>query len=174
MSYLSNKIGVLKDVFMGNLMKIKVLYDIRLRKKITLSPLQDASLIISLTSYGKRVKGCAAYSIYSLLVQKIRPERVVLWLDEKEYNNDNIPNDLRFLCAYGLEIRFGKDIRSYTKIIHSLSEFPNKNIITADDDIYYTNSFVQEFVDENNHRLCDQYWCLDFDIANNTASIFIY
>jgi hypothetical protein len=131
---------------MGNLMKVKVLYDIRLRRSITLSPTKDDSTIVSLTSYGKRVKGSALYTIYSLLKQNVRPERVVLWLNKDEFNEDNIPCDLRFLIDYGLDVRFAKDIRSYTKIIHSLKLFPDKHIITADDDIYYTKSFVEEFV----------------------------
>ena len=151
MSYITNKIGILKDVFMGNLMKVKVLYDIRIRRNITLSPIKDDSTIVSLTSYGKRVKGSALYTIYSLLKQNVRPERVVLWLNEEEYNDNTIPSGIRFLCDYGLDVRYAKDIRSYTKIIHSLKVFPDKHIITADDDIYYTKNFVEEFV--NAHRL---------------------
>ena len=147
MSYLGNKIGILKDAFMGNLMKHKVMYDIRLRKSLTLSPRQDASVIVSLTSYGKRVGGSVAYTIYSLLKQRVRPERVVLWLDEQEYSQANLPSDLRFLCDYGLEVRYAQDIGSYTKIIHSLSAFPDKHIITADDDLYYTANFVEEFIE---------------------------
>ena len=147
MSYISNKIGILKDAFMGNLMKIEVLYGIRMRKHITRSPIQDDSVVVSLTSYGKRVKGSAIFTIYSLLKQKVRPERVVLWLNEDEYNDENLPDDLRFLCDYGLDVRYVKDIRSYTKIIHSLEEFPDKHIITADDDVYYTKNFVEEFVE---------------------------
>lgn len=147
MTDLSNKIGILKDALMGNLMKLKVVYDIRLRKAVGLSSRQENSVIVSLTSYGNRVKGSAVYTVYSLLRQRVRPERVVLWLDEKEFNSQNLPNDLRFLCDYGLEVRFGKDIGPYTKIIHSLSAFPNKHIITADDDLFYTKNFVEEFVD---------------------------
>jgi hypothetical protein len=147
MTDLSNKIGILKDALMGNLMKLKVVYDIRLRKAVRLSSRQENSVIVSLTSYGNRVKGSAVYTVYSLLRQRVRPERVVLWLDEKEFNSQNLPDDLRFLCDYGLEVRFGKDIGPYTKIIHSLSAFPNKHIITADDDLFYTKNFVEEFVD---------------------------
>ena len=147
MTDLSNKIGILKDALMGNLMKLKVVYDIRLRKAVGLSSHQENSVIVSLTSYGNRVKGSAVYTVYSLLRQRVRPERVVLWLDEKEFNSQNLPDDLRFLCDYGLEVRFGKDIGPYTKIIHSLSAFPNKHIITADDDLFYTKNFVEEFVD---------------------------
>lgn len=152
MSYLSNKLGILKDAFMGNLMKLRVLYDIRLRKSIRISSQQDNSVILSLTSYGKRVKRSAVYTVYSLLRQTIRAERVVLWLNEEEYNSRNLPGDLRFLCNYGLEVRFGKDIGSYTKIIHSLSAFPDKHIITADDDLYYTKDFVREFVEAHRHH----------------------
>ena len=147
MTDLSNKIGILKDALMGNLMKLKVVYDIRLRKAVGLSSRQENSVIVSLTSYGNRVKGSAVYTVYSLLRQSVRPERVVLWLDEKEFNSQNLPDDLRFLCDYGLEVRFGKDIGPYTKIIHSLSAFPNKHIITADDDLFYTKNFVEEFID---------------------------
>lgn len=152
MKDLGNKIGILKDAFMGNLMKLKVVYDIRVRKAIKLSPRQDTSVILSLTSYGKRVKGSAVYTIYSLLRQSVRAERVVLWLNEEEYNSHNLPADLRFLSKYGLEVRFGKDIGPYTKIIHSLSTFPDKHIITADDDLYYTSNFVEEFVEAHNQH----------------------
>ena len=147
MPYLKNKLCILKDAFMGNLMKLKVLYDIRLRKAIKLSSQQENSVILSLTSYGKRVKGSVIYTVYSLLHQNVRPERVVLWLNEKEYNSQNLPSDLRFLCNYGLEVRYCKDIGSYTKIIPSLSAYPDKYIITADDDLYYTKNFVEEFVE---------------------------
>ena len=132
---------------MGNLMKLRVLYDIRLRKAMKLSSRQDNSVILSLTSYGKRVKGSVIYTVYSLLRQNVRAGRVVLWLNEKEYNGQNLPCDLRFLCNYGLEVRYCKDIGSYTKIIPSLSVYPDKHIITADDDLYYTKNFVEEFVE---------------------------
>lgn len=147
MLYISNKIGILKDASMGNLMKLKVLYDIRIRKAIKLSSKQETSVILSLTSYGKRVKGSVVYTIYSLLRQNVRAERIVLWLNEEEYNTHNLPNDFVLLCKYGLEIRFAKDLRSYTKIIHSLKHFTDKHIITADDDLYYSKTFVQEFIE---------------------------
>ena len=152
MSYLSNKLGILKDAFMGNLMKLKVLYDIRLRHSIKLSSQQDTSVILSLTSYGKRVRRSAVYTVYSLLRQTVRPERIVLWLNEEEFNSQNLPSDLCFLCNYGLEVRFGKDIGPYTKIIHSISAFPDKHIITADDDLYYSKNFVKEFIDAHSQH----------------------
>ena len=144
---MSNKVSILKDAVMGNLMKLRVIYDIRLRKTMTLSARQDPSVIVSLTSYGKRVGGSVKYTVYSLLQQTVRPERVVLWLNQDDYRQENLPADLRLLCDYGLEVRFAKDIGPYTKIIHVLKAFPDKHIITADDDLYYTKNFVEEFVD---------------------------
>lgn len=139
--------AIVKGVFMGNLMKLKVMYDIRLRKSIHVSPQQDASVVVSLTSYGSRVKSSVVYTIYSLIRQTIRPKRIVLWLDQQTYNDKNLPSQLRLLCNYGLEVRYAKDLRSYTKIIHALTAFPDKHIITVDDDVYYGKTLVEKLIE---------------------------
>lgn len=141
---IGEKIGILRDVVMGNLMKLRVRYDISIRKRLVLSEKQDQDIIVTLTSYGKRVKGSAVYTIYSLLKQTVRPESIVLWLDEKEYGKDNLPSVLVFLEKYGLEVRFANDIGPFTKIIHALRAFPDKHLITVDDDIYYSENFIEE------------------------------
>lgn len=145
-----NKIKILQEAFIGNVIKIKVYYDIRIRRSISISDRVDPSVIVSLTSYGCRVRNSVVYTVYSLLRQSLRPAKVVLWLDQTVFNNSNLPDDLRFLCSYGLEVRYCKDVRSYTKLIPSLSSYSDKHIITADDDLYYSKSFVEEFV--NAHR----------------------
>ena len=141
---IGEKIGILRDVAMGNLMKLKVRYAIYSRRRLALSEKKDQDIIVTLTSYGKRVKGSAVYTIFSLLKQTVRPNRIVLWLDEKEYRNDNLPNELVFMERFGLEVRFAHDIGPYTKIIHALKAFPDKHLITVDDDIYYSESFIEE------------------------------
>ena len=138
------KLGILRDVTMGNLMKLKVRYSIYSRRRLALSEKKDQDIIVTLTSYGKRVKGSAVYTIFSLLKQTVRPNRIVLWLDEKEYRNDNLPNELVFMERFGLEVRFAHDIGPYTKIIHALKAFPDKHLITVDDDIYYSESLIEE------------------------------
>ena len=89
--------------------------------------------IITLTSYGKRVKEKAPYAIHSLFNQSVQPDKIVLWLA----HGTRIPGKLKRLEKMGLEIRFCDDIKSYKKLIPALSEFPNDILITADDDIYY-------------------------------------
>ena len=144
---MSEKLGILRDVVMGNLMKLKVRYAIYIRRRFVLSEQQDDDIVVTLTSYGKRVEGCAIYAIYSLMKQTVIPERIVLWLDEKGYNKDNLPDDLKFLKRFGLEVRFAHDIGPYTKIIHALKAFPDKHLITIDDDIYYSENFIEEMRD---------------------------
>jgi hypothetical protein len=138
------KLGILRDVAMGNLMKLKVRYAIYIRRRFVLSEQQDDDIVVTLTSYGNRVKGSAIYAIYSLIKQTVRPERIVLWLDEKDYDKDNLSGYLKFLKRFGLEVRFDHDIGPYTKIIHSLRAFPDKHLITIDDDIFYSENFIEE------------------------------
>jgi len=89
--------------------------------------------IITLTSYGKRVREKAPIAIHSLLNQSVQPDKIVLYLA----HGTKVPKKLKKLEQSGLEIRFCEDIRSYTKLLPALSEFPNDILITADDDIYY-------------------------------------
>jgi len=98
--------------------------------------------IVSLTSYGKRLTETAPYAIITLLNQSIKPDKIVLWVgyDDKK----NLPPIMEKLTAKGLEIHFCEDIRSYTKLIPALLEFPDEFIITADDDIDYPQNWFKQ------------------------------
>lgn len=112
----------------------------------------DASdVIVSLTSYGKRVTDAAPYSIYSLFQQSELPNRIVLFLDEKKWNDGNIPSLLKRLQESGLEIVYGEDVRSYTKLLPALKLFPDNPIITVDDDLYYDKEVVALLKREYDH-----------------------
>lgn len=136
---------------MGNVMKLKVIYDIRIRKSLKQSDKQNSSVIISLTSYGDRVNECVVYTIHSLLKQDIRAERIVLWLDTS-FQDATLSHDLMFLKQYGLDIRYCEDIRSYKKIIPSLKNFPDKHIVTVDDDIYYPSDMLSSLIETHQHH----------------------
>ena len=106
---------------------------------------REIPLIVSLTSYPERF-GELPISIYSLLKQKLKPDRIILWLgNDSEYKEINdLPYEITRFIKNGLEIRFVKDIRSYTKIIYALKEFPEAVIVTADDDIYYPSDWLRK------------------------------
>ena len=94
-------------------------------------------VVISLTSFPQRLPklhNCIA----TLLSQSVRAEKVVLYLARDECSDDIIPKRLRRLQSKGLEIRFvDRNVRSLTKIIYALEDFPDKMIVTCDDDKFY-------------------------------------
>jgi hypothetical protein len=101
-------------------------------------------IIVSLTSYPARIPRIH-YTIISLLQQSVKPDEIILWLGKEQFPNKNndLPNELIKLIEHGLTIKYCKDIRSYTKLIPSLREYPDDVIVTADDDIFYPNDWFE-------------------------------
>jgi len=101
---------------------------------------RNPPLIISLTSIPERYNK-VHLCIEALLRQSIKPDHLILWLSDTA---TKIPSSLQNLTKRGLEIRSCKDIRSFKKIIYTLKEFPNALIVTADDDIFYPSTWLEE------------------------------
>lgn len=96
---------------------------------------------ISLTSYGARLNA-VHMAIRSLLMQSVRPSKVLLYLDES-IQKDTLSDDLVDLEQYGLEIRMGyEDLGPHKKYLFAFQEFPDSLIITADDDLIYPADMV--------------------------------
>lgn len=103
---------------------------------------RNTQIIVSLTSYEERFNDLVI-SLYSLLNQTIKPDKIILWLSDELTLND-IPYDITRFIKNGLEIRFVKDIKSYTKAVYAFKEFSKSIIVTADDDIYYPKDWLQK------------------------------
>lgn len=104
---------------------------------------RQCPIIISLTSFEERFSDLEL-SIYSLLNQSILPDKIILWFSNN-YTLSDLPYSITKYVKNGLEIRFVKDIGSYTKIIYALKEFGSSSIIvTADDDIYYPADWLEK------------------------------
>lgn len=104
------------------------------------------NITVSMTSYGKRVENFAPYALYTVFMQKTRPNRVVLNIDETKWNDDNIPKLLKHLEKCGLEINFIHDVGPHTKLLPTLSKYPDDVIITFDDDVYYDDVAIDELI----------------------------
>jgi hypothetical protein len=104
-------------------------------------------IIISLTSYGKRVEDALPYALYSLLTQTILPKKIVVYLDRDNWSDDRLPDLIKHLKKIGIEVRYCEDIRSYKKIVPALRDFPNNPIVTVDDDIYYNEHMIEWLLD---------------------------
>lgn len=104
---------------------------------------RERELIVSLTTIPERI-----YKVHicidALLKQSIKPDRIILWLCIKDFENNKLPYLLKKLTGRGLEIRWYYDLRSYLKIIPALKCFPDALIVTADDDVYYPKDWLKE------------------------------
>lgn len=106
-------------------------------------------LVLSLTSFPGRFP-LLHLTLMSLLHQTVRPDRVVLWVDEKYAGL--VPARVRALEAHGLSIRtWPDDIKSYMKIVPTLTCWPEATIVTADDDIHYWPTWLEELLAASAH-----------------------
>jgi hypothetical protein len=100
-------------------------------------------LIISLTSHPPRYK-TLAFTLRCLMMQDIRPDRVVLWIAHDDLVQ--LPGDVCALRAAGLEIEPCEDLGSYKKLTPALRRWPDAFIATADDDVYYPRGWLRDLV----------------------------
>jgi len=105
----------------------------------------DGEVIVSLTTYGERINDCYL-AIVSLMYQTVRANRIILWLSEQEFKGKPLPKSLCTLRECGLTISYTKDLKSYKKIVPTLLQYPNDNIITVDDDVIYPVDFIERLV----------------------------
>lgn len=96
-------------------------------------------LIISLTTYGERLKE-VQYTLLSLIRQSIKPEKIIVWLA----NDEIVPNELSVFKQFRVEFKYCKDIKSYKKLIPALNLYSEKCIVTADDDIFYKKNWLKK------------------------------
>ena len=135
------KIRILCNSICG--LMIKVYYDVM--GLFTIKPLSSKDIspkiIVSLTSYGRRVSDTVYYSIVSILRQSMQPDRIILWLDDS-WTEDRIPRKLKSLQIYGVEIYYCEDIKSYKKLIPTLKITESDIIVTIDDDVIYNRDLL--------------------------------
>ena len=101
-------------------------------------------LVVSLTSYGPRLSSLHL-TLKCLLRQSVKPDAIVLWLAEPDIKA--APRSLRALEDHGVRIEPTEDVRSFKKIIPALKAWPDAFVATADDDVYYRSTWLEELVD---------------------------
>ena len=132
---LSRHLLAFKNQVLVNLMwALKV--QLRRRRRI-------APVVVSLTSYPQRYE-TLGLTIKSLLLQSVRPEKLILWISHEDAKQ--LPRGVKVLAEHGLEIRHCEDMKSFKKIVPTMQAFPDSDIVTADDDIYYWPTWLEELV----------------------------
>lgn len=119
-------------------------------ESITVQKLDDEKeLIVSFTTYNKRIHDVHLV-VESIAQQTLKPNRLILWLDEDEFTLDTIPLILKKQMVRGLEVCFCPNYRSYKKLIPTLQKYPDATVITIDDDILYPHDMIECLVREHN------------------------
>jgi len=113
---------------------------------------RPAELIVSMTTIPERI-GKVHLGIDCLLRQSLRPDRVILWLNECDQpgrpvvRGNSLPQSLIKLIPRGLTVAWCKNIGPYCKLIPTLKAHPLALIVTADDDVYYPRHWLGSLYD---------------------------
>ena len=105
-------------------------------------------VIVSLTSFPAAIP-YAIGAIQSILNGSVLPDKIVLYLTASQFPEEKIPSKLTDLVEKNtiFEVRFYKEnIRSYTKLIPALSDFPDDIIVTIDDDMHYAKHMLRRLL----------------------------
>lgn len=104
---------------------------------------RNEMFVVSLTSFPGRIND-VWIGVECLLRQTFKPDRIILWLAIEQFPDKMIPKSLKRLEPRGLEVRFcEEDLRAHKKYFYTLREYPQANIITVDDDLYYDNYLLE-------------------------------
>lgn len=111
-----------------------------------LSEERNSEIIVSLTTFPERID-YVDMAIKSLLHQSIRPEKIVLWLSKEQFDSIKLPRKLEQLCEYGLEICYcADDLMAHKKYYYAMQKFPDKAIVTYDDDLIYPEDSIEKLL----------------------------
>lgn len=99
-----------------------------------------AAVIVSFTSIQSRLHLCHL-TVRSILAGTMRPQLVVLWLNEKL--KGKVPHSLLKLVGSRFEIRYVTNDEPYLKLLPSLLAFPQSVIVTCDDDTMYAPDWLE-------------------------------
>ncbi|MCF6132565.1 glycosyltransferase family A protein [Flavobacterium wongokense] len=112
---------------------------------IPVSKLNDKTntvpVIVSLTTIESRLNK-VHITLRSVMNQTVKPEKIVLWITEADRNK--IPETLQKLTGDLLEIRYTPRTSSHKKLLPSLELFPDKVIVTCDDDLIYESQWLEK------------------------------
>lgn len=109
---------------------------------------EEKQFIVSLTSFPDRINKLWLV-IASLLHQDCSNKFVVvLYLSNEQFDGLNsLPRKLLLLQKSGLIIKFvNDDLKPHKKYFYAFQEYPNKIVITVDDDILYNKYLISNLI----------------------------
>lgn len=121
-------------------------YSFNVNNRLNIKKNND-EFIVSLTTFPVRIDKLWL-TIESLLRQSVKPDRIIIWLYEGEFDGESsLPKELLEQKKRGLEIRFcNENIMPHKKYYYTMLEFPEANIITIDDDKIYPKNLLSKLI----------------------------
>nr|WP_297783314.1 zinc-binding alcohol dehydrogenase [uncultured Allomuricauda sp.] len=110
-------------------------------KESLISNKKQIPVIVSLASIPSRLN-IVHLTIRSLFNQDILPEKIVLWLHKDL--KDKIPKQLNDLIGDLFSIEFTDYFSSHRKLVEPLKYYPEKTIVTCDDDMMYRKNWLSK------------------------------
>lgn len=114
----------------------------------------DGRAVVSLTTYGARFR-TVHLTLTSIGMGKVRPARVILWIDDPALRQNLTPM-LRRLVRRGLEIRACENWGPHKKYFPYLAEADSSlPLVTADDDVFYPRSWLARILQAHENHPSD-------------------
>ena len=147
-----NKISFRFKAFANRFYNNHIYRDFSNKISETISALKRKSkeeVIVTLTSHPGRIK-MVHRCISSLLNQKSKPKKVLLWLSTIQFQNkeNDLPGELLSLLSNSLfEIRWvDDDLAPHKKYFYAAQEFSDLPIIIVDDDVEYDDALIEKLM----------------------------
>lgn len=113
---------------------------------------EDCDYIVTLTSYPARME--QLWKVLEMIFNQRSCKTkyaVVLNLITSEFENHDIPYRIKDLQKRGLVIKFhSENLKCHNKYIYTLLDYPEKTIITVDDDLQYNHHTITLLIKYSN------------------------
>lgn len=109
---------------------------------------RESKIILSVKTYNKRYGGVPEV-LKSLVLQTVKPDKIIVWLDNKCDDNLATEEMLEYE-KYGVSFQYTTlDIKPHGKYFYAMQEYPDDIIITVDDDLIYPPNLIKKLLNEH-------------------------
>lgn len=104
--------------------------------------------VVSLTTYPARVNNVWRVIEMAAHQKGIKDKYAIcLYLIESEFDGVELPKEIKDLQKRGLTVKFNKvNLKCHNKYFYAFQDYPEKNIITIDDDLQYNHRTISGLI----------------------------
>lgn len=113
---------------------------------------KNKDIIVSLTSFPARI-GYVWLTIETLKRQSLKPQKIILYLSKEQFpeQENSLPEKLLAEQDDLFKIQFvDDDLRSHKKYYYAFKDYPEMNVVTFDDDVFYESHTLEKLYEAHN------------------------